>query len=156
MTDPPIITTQQRRLLLKPDPLGVPRNPLAVYLLALCLVSGIVTASGLAASKAIDEQMPHLVDNVWGGMLTFGSGATLLGMFWPGLVNTGLLLKRVGTFSLAVASFIYATVIVLAAGRYGLFNAGLILGFGLACGLQCLLINRRVAAIIQASKGDAL
>lgn len=137
---------------LKPDPLGVPRNPLAMYLLGLALVSGIITAypSEEGASGAIST-LPSIMSNLWGVVLAGGSAATLVGMFWQGAITTGLLLKRVGMFALAVASFCYALVVAVNVGLSGLFSSGSILGFGFACAWQYRALNARVKFIIRAT-----
>ena len=140
------------RVALKPDPLGLPRNPLAVFLLVLTLISGLMQALGLVSTKSVEAALPHYVGVVWGWMLVLGAGHTLLGMYWPGLISTGLLLKRVGMFALTIASFFYAVTIVVAFGLQGLFTAGIILGFSLACGVQFKRLNDRVKAIIAVTK----
>lgn len=136
---------------MKADPLGDPRNPLAIYLLALSLVSGLSLTFGAPTSGSIESELPLYLAKTWGFMLTFGSTASLLGMFWQGDRRTGLLVKRVGMLSLSVAAFVYAAVIVVAAGMNGAFISGIILGFGLATFLQFLRINRRIHRIIQAT-----
>jgi len=139
------------RVALKPDPLGLPRNPLAVFLLILAFFSGLLQALGISSAKSIEQALPHYIGVVWGLMLVLGSGHTLLGMYWPGLVSTGLLLKRVGMFTLTIASFFYAAVILVAFGIQGFLTAGIILGFGCACAVQFKRLNDRVKAIIDAT-----
>jgi hypothetical protein len=140
-----------RYIKLKADPVGEPRNPLAVYLLALCLISGISLLVGVSTSGSIEAELPFAAARVWGAMLTFGAGSTLLGMFWQGDRRTGLLIKRGGLLALSIAAFIYAAVIITAAGMDGAFISGLVLGFGVATTIQFVRINRRVHQIIRAS-----
>lgn len=137
---------------MKADPLGETRNPLAVYLLGLCFISGLSLLVGVPTSGSIESELPLYLARTWGLMLTFGSAASLCGMFWQGDRRTGLLIKRVGMLSLSVAAFVYAAVVLFAAGLKGGFVAGIILGFGLACSIQFARINRRVHRIIRASK----
>lgn len=139
------------RYTLKADPLGEPRNPLAIYLLALCCVSGISLLAGVSTSGSIESELPAAVARIWGTMLTTGAGATLLGMFWQGDRRTGLLIKRGGLLTLSIAAFIYALVLILAAGMEAAFVVGLVLGFAVATMIQFLRINRRIHQIIQAS-----
>lgn len=136
---------------LKADPLGEPRNPLAVYLLVLCVVSGASLLSGLSTSGSIESELPFAAARIWGAMLTAGAGSTLLGMFWQGDRRTGLLIKRTGLLALSNAAFIYALVLIFAAGMNAAFVAGIVLGFGVATAIQFVRINRRVHQIIQAS-----
>lgn len=137
---------------MKADPLGEPRNPLAIYLLILTLISGLGTAFGVPSSGSIESELPEYLARAWGIILFFGSAATLLGIFWQGDVRTGLVLKRVGTFTLTVASLVYGTVLLVAAQMDAALAAGMVYGFSAACALQFLKINRRIQAIIQASR----
>jgi hypothetical protein len=134
--------------LLKPDPLGIPRNPLAVYLLCLCFLSGLMTLLGPSASGSMEAALHPWIVLVWGASLVHGSGATLTGMFWPGDPRTGLLLKRMGMFALMVASGLYAGTMVVYQGAGGILSAGIIAGFGAACAVQYKVINDRIKAII--------
>lgn len=136
---------------MKADPLGEPRNPLAIYLLVLCFISGLGILVGVSTSGSIESALPEYLAQVWGFMLAFGSSVSLAGMFWQGDPRTGLLVKRVGMLSLSIAAFIYAVVIVVAAGAAGAFVAGIVAGFSVATFAQFLRINRRIHRIIQAT-----
>lgn len=138
-------------VLLKPDPLGLPRNPLAVYLLVLTLLSGVGTMSGLTTARSIEATLPHYVALAWGTLLSFGSLSTLVGMFWPGAIGTGLLGKRVGMFTLAVAATVYSVVILVSLGTGGILSAGIIAGFAVACAMQFVRIEQRIRAILKAT-----
>lgn len=137
---------------MKADPLGEPRNPLAIYLLALTFVSGLATAFGVPSSGSIQSELPPYLARAWGVMLIFGAANTLLGIFWQGDIRTGLVLKRVGMFALMVGAFMYGTVLILAAQMQAAFVAGIIYGFGAACLMQFRKINRRIHAIIEESR----
>lgn len=139
------------RYRLKADPVGEPRNPLAVYLLILCCVSGLSLLGGVFTSGSIESELPFAAARIWGLMLTAGAGSTLIGMFWQGDRRTGLLIKRTGLLALSISAFIYALVIVTAAGMDGAFVGGIVLGFGVASAIQFVRINRRVHQIIKAS-----
>lgn len=138
---------------LKPDPLGYPRNPLAVYLLTLAFASGILQLAGLTTAKAVDENLPGVAKVAWAVLLVLGAGCSLVGMFWPGTVSTGLVLKRTGMFTLAVAALIYAVVILGAVGLAGLTSGGIILGFSFACWVQYRQINERVHQVLELTQG---
>lgn len=144
---------QARRIIqLKPDPLGIPRNPLAVYLLCLAFVSGLGMALGVTTSSGAEAAMPHWVSVAWGVVLVHGSGATLTGMYWPREVKDGLLFKRIGMFSLTVAAGMYSLAMIVVFGISVLFTAGIIFGFGAACAVQYHVINERIKAIMALSK----
>lgn len=137
---------------MKADPLGEPRNPLAIYLLALCCVSGVGIVVGVSTSGSIEAALPEYLAQIWGLMLAFGSSVSLAGMFWQGDRRTGLLVKRVGMLSLSIAAAIYAVVIAVAAGRDGAFIAGIVAGFSVATFAQFVRINRRIHQIIRATR----
>lgn len=137
---------------LKPDPLGVPRNPLAVYLLLLAMVSGLLSFTATTPTRNMNEALPPYAEYLWGGALFLGSTATLVGMYWQGRITTGLLLKRIGMFALSVACFVYSLVTIVAYHERGLFTAGVVLAFGVACAIQYHALNQRVRAILHASK----
>lgn len=137
---------------LKPDPLGVPRHPLAVYLLVLAAVSGAAQFVGIVVARTAHLVLPRAVDATWAALLFLGATSALVGMFWQGKdVRTGLTLKRIGMFALAAAGLIYSILLVFAYKTGGLFNAGIVFGFALACGLHYRTVVRRINAIIAAS-----
>lgn len=139
-------------LYLKPDPLGYPRNPLAVYLLGLALLSGLLFVAGVPTSRSVEDTLPYLARMAWSVLLVLGSTSALGGMYWPGQVGTGLLLKRTGMFTLAVTGALYALVLAVALGLPALLNSGLVLGFAVACWLQYRAINVRVHEVLAASR----
>ena len=136
---------------MKADPLGDPRNPLAVYLLCLCLLSGSMILSGQDASKSIEDSLPKVLVYVWGGTLVFGALCALIGMYWQGDPRTGLVTKRIGYMTLAVAGAIYSIVLWWSFGLAATFPAGIVLGFSAASGIQYRRVNRRIKKIIEAT-----
>lgn len=134
---------------MKPDPMGESRNPLAIYLLCLCFISGALILVGMDTSRSIEDSLNPTLVLVWGGVLVFGSSLTLGGLFWQGDPRTGLVMKRVGLLSLAVAAVIYAGVIVWAFRVASIFPAGIVLGFGAACFLQYRKVSGRIRQIIR-------
>lgn len=135
---------------LKPDPLGLPRNPLAVYLLCVAFVSGLSSALGFGTSRSIDD-LPHSVSLTWGTVLALGSAAALTGMFWQGDPRTGLVVKRFGYIALTFASLIYATVLVATFLPGAFMVAFFVYGFAAACAYRALVVNRAIRLIIEES-----
>lgn len=138
---------------MKPDPLGVPRNPLAIYLLLLAAISGLGMVIGVTTARAIEDSVDPLVAITWGTILFLGSSVTLIGMFWQGDVRTGLVMKRTGMFSVGVASMVYGVIVLWTIGVGGTFAAGTVMGFGAACFVQFHAINKRIHQIIELTPG---
>jgi hypothetical protein len=137
-----------RRPHLRPDPLGIPRNPFQVYLLCLAILSGGLLAFGVTTSGSIEDSLPTFYATSWGLMLVFGSAAALAGMFWPGDPMTGLVVKRSGLVAVGIAATVYVVVLVLFFGMRASLAAGVTLGFAYACFWQVHQINRHIRAVI--------
>ena len=133
---------------MKPDPIGEPRNPLAVFLLTLSAISGLLLVVGVPSAGSIESQLPRAASLTWGGVLGSGSMAALLGMFWQGDRRTGLVLKRLGFLGLVVASVVYAATLLLFFGVHSLFVSTIVAGYGYACGLQYTRVSRTIHRII--------
>lgn len=136
---------------LKPDPLGYPRHGLVVYLLLLCTLSGIRLLFGAPAAGSIEEALDRQVVIGWATLLTLGAGCALAGMFWPGDVRTGLLVKRLGYAALTFAATIYALVIFATFAREALLIGGILLGFAYACFHTWRRVNQRIREILDRS-----
>lgn len=134
---------------LKPDPLGVPRNPFAVFLLCLALASGTITLLGTPASTSMEAALPELAVRTWGGTLAFGSWITLVGMYWQRDISTGLLMKRIGMLSLMIGASFYTITLLASEGIRVLFPASTVFCFGVAAFVQYRNINRRIRFIIE-------
>lgn len=139
---------------MKPDPLGYPRNPLAVYLLALALFSGTLNLAGLNTTKSVQDTLPPSARLTWAALLVLGSSLSLAGLYWPGTIPTGLSLKRVGMFTLGIASALYALILVTAFGWMGLTQGGIILGLALACALHYRQITQRIAQVVELTEQE--
>ena len=136
---------------LKPDPLGFPRHGLVVYLLFLCVLSGVRLLLGAPAAGSLEEALDHQIVFGWAALLTIGSGCALGGMYWPGDVRTGLLVKRLGYTALTFAATIYAIVIIGTFGREAFLIGGILLGFAYACFHTWRRINQRIREILDQS-----
>lgn len=133
---------------IKPDPLGVPRDPLAVFLLALALFSGLGFVFGKPTSNSLEASLPHWATVLWGLMLTIGSLASLVGMYWPGDIRDGLLIKRIGMAALASSAVVYAISIWITFGATALLPGTLAFFFGYACYLRYRRINQAINVLI--------
>lgn len=139
---------------LKPDPMGEPRNPLAIYLLGLAVLSGFITAFGPSASDAVGRAVSESMQRLWGVLLVLGPGATLVGIYWQGQIRDGLLIKRWGMLATALAAAMFSGVVLGTLGVGGILTGGIIAGFGVACVWQWRRIEKRVRAIKELSEED--
>jgi len=133
---------------LKPDPLGVPRDPLAVFLLVLALISGLGFIFDEPSSGSLERSLPHWGQITWGVMLTFGATLSLAGMFWPWQQRDGLLVKRVGMAALAISAMVYAVAIWIQFGWTAALPGALAFFFGYACFLRYRIINRAIHVLM--------
>jgi hypothetical protein len=140
-----------RRWHLKADPIGYPRHGLVVFLLALCVMSGLGLLFGEPAAGSLEAALDHQVVVGWAILLTLGSTSALLGMFWQGDVRTGLVAKRLGYAALTFASLIYAIVIIGTFGREATLIGGILLGFAYACFHTWRRVNQRINEILKKS-----
>lgn len=136
---------------IKPDPLGYPRHGLVVYLLCLCVLSGVTLLLGEPAAGTLEAALDRQIVLGWASLLTLGAGSALAGMFWPGDVRTGLLVKRLGYVALTFAATIYALVIISTFQREALLIGGILLGFAYACFHTWRRVNQRIREILDKS-----
>lgn len=133
---------------LKPDPIGLPRHPLVVYLLALTLLSGMANLLGEPTTGSVEAELQPDIRLMWNVILTLGAMTALAGMFWPGDPRTGLLLKRFGYMALSIAALAYALVLILLVGQGALYVGLVIGGFSLACGHATRQVNQAIRATL--------
>lgn len=140
---------------LKPDAMGEPRNPLQVYLLCLCILSGLSTmgATSEGTSGSIDS-LEHHSRVLWGTMIASGGFMALLGMYWQGDARTALILKRLGFMTLVIPCIIFSIVVVSVAGWGGATVAATLLGFAVACYLRARDAHRLIRRIIRRTVDD--
>lgn len=136
---------------LKPDPLGYPRHGLVVYLLGLCVLSGVTLLFGEPAAGSLEAALDREVVAAWAALLTLGAATALVGMFWPGDIRTGLVAKRLGYAGLTFASAIYALVIIGSFQREATLVGGVLLGFAFAAAHTWRRVNQRIRQILDES-----
>lgn len=92
------------------------RNPLAVYLLGLCIVAGISFIAGMLTGndgmKPIEKLMPGALVAGWYVLLFGGGCIAVTGIMWRDLV-TSLLVERAGLVALTTASVVYDGALVI-------------------------------------------
>lgn len=131
------------------DPLGPPppaRHPDTVFLLALCLFSGLLQLTSATRSSSIAALLPWWLTASWGVLLVVGAAVTLAGVFWRQRV-TGLLVEAAGRIMFAPAALIYAGAVVVAAGWGGLLAATPFIGFAVSSAWRIRQIMRAVGEV---------
>ena len=122
----------------------VGRNPLAVYLLGLCIVAGLSFLAGLIAGgeelKPVERLMPHGLVVGW-YLLLFGGGlVSVIGIALRDVV-VSLLVERAGLIGLGAASFVYSIALSLVRD---VATAATVLAFSLACVARLWQIRRKL------------
>lgn len=92
---------------LRPDPLGIPRDPFRVFLIAWAAVSGCFLAAGVKVSDTLHRQLVTPVERLYGLLLGLSALMVLVGMFWPWDARDGLILKGSGYLGLAAATAVF-------------------------------------------------
>lgn len=130
--------------------MGQERNPFQVYILGLCVMTGITALTPTPTSSSVARVLdpPHL--HIWGGMLAFGAVLSLLGMFWWGDARNGLVTKRLGLITLFIPCITYGIAILVVQGFPGGLTIALsLVGFAAACAIQARRVHRRIKTIIK-------
>lgn len=126
-----------------------PPDPRAVFILALCVISGIPLIFANATPGSINTQLDSTWVVIWGIMLTAGALVNLIGTLK--LDVNGVILEQIGSVAVGGASFVYAGAIFTAVQWKGSVPAAIILGLGVSCfwrygQLQALLRKAEQAA----------
>lgn len=127
-----------------------PADPRAVFILALSVFSGITALALKAAPETLEASMPYWAVVGWGILLTVGSAVTLLGMMrqTPG----GIIVEQIGCVTVAATTVFYSGIAFSVIGSAALQNVGIILAWGLSCGLRWIqlqvLINDAAARAV--------
>lgn len=111
-----------------------PADPRAVFILALCVFSGVIALALGAKPGSLEEVLPGWAVFVWGASLVAGSATALAGMAFQSV--NGIITEQVGSMTVAMATIFYSIVMVWVAGSSAYFSAMIILGWGIACFLR--------------------
>lgn len=121
------------RMIFKPAA-RYPADPRAVFVLALSVFSGITALALNVAPQSLESLLPSWAVIAWGIILAGGSAITLAGMAFQTL--NGIITEQIGNVCVAAATIFYSSVAFLVVGPSSLQNVGIILAWGLACGLR--------------------
>jgi hypothetical protein len=108
-----------------------PPDPRAIFLLAMCMVSGVPLVFANATPQSIVAQLDPPWVVAWGIMLTGGAGSTLVGSLRQSV--NGVIAEQVGSVALGFACLIFAGAIYGYVRWAGALVMLLIFGLGIAC-----------------------
>lgn len=105
----------------------------SIFLLFLCVISGLTQVLGLDESTAVRELVPKYVFFAWSIILLLGAVIALLGnfMYHKNHLPKGLLVEVAGRWMLAPTTLAYAGAVYYY--THNLLNVILLLGFSFAC-----------------------
>lgn len=124
-----------------------PADPRAVFILALSVFSGITALALNVAPGTLEATLPYWAVLGWGILLTLGSLITIGGMLRQTV--GGIIVEQIGCVMVAATTIFYSGVAFSVVGSEALQNVGIILAWGLSCGLRWIqlqvLINNAAA-----------
>jgi hypothetical protein len=112
------------------------RNPLEVYLLGLCVLSGAVSMLSPQPSP-----IPAWANVAWYGLIAAGGLVGMVGTFCRDAI-TGTLIVRAAMIPVGAVAYLYAVMVGVAAGPV----AGLVVAaFGVSAHLRAWQISRQLS-----------
>jgi hypothetical protein len=126
------------------------RHPFEVGPLAACAIVGGVMAIAHVRPPSLAAGLPEPLMTAWLALVAAGGAIGLLGVYWRGAVDDGLLIEFAGVAAVAAACTLYVAALFAGNPPAVAFGAGGLLA-GLAGGgwwraVQCLTDWRRVHA----------
>ena len=122
-----------------------PADPRAVFVLALCVASGIPLVFGATDSESLEQVLPVWAVSVWGVLLVVGAVASLAGMARQ--TDMGIIVEQVGSVIVGAATAYYSAAMIVASGTFPP-SIAIVLAWGLSCfwrwGQLQSLINQRI------------
>lgn len=139
------------------------RHPYAVYLLALCVLSGLLALLGTATGQpteppAVAAAVPEWARLAWYSLLICGGSLALLGVLWPHqrIVDlvTGLLWERRGVYGLTLGAALYGVALIALDGPVSKVSGALTVGFAVASAMRVRRIGHDLDRIRQLLRGS--
>jgi len=132
-----------------------PADPRAVFILALSVFSSLTAVALEKGPPSLEGVLPMWAVLTWGVLLGVGSLITLGGMARQ-TVN-GIITEQIGSVMVAAATLFYAGIAFWQLGWGALQGVGIILAWGLSCGLRWFQLQALInSAIGRATKLAAL
>jgi hypothetical protein len=108
-----------------------PADPRAIFVLSLCVISGLPLVFADATPGSIAAQLDRVWVVIWGVMLTVGALTTLIGTVKTDV--NGIILEQIGSVAVGGATIVYAGAILVQIRWSGSVPAAIVLGWGLSC-----------------------
>lgn len=136
----------------KPNPAArYPSDPRAVFILVLCIVSGVPLIFDQSRSPSLDNVLSAASVKVWGLTLVVGALITLYGMARQ--TSFGVLLEQVGSVIVGAGTVLYAGFTFFYTNSDLTPATAITLGFGLSCfwrwGQLQSLVNSTVEQVVE-------
>lgn len=132
-----------------------PADPRAVFILALSVFSGLTAVLLDQGPESLEALMPAWAVLAWGILLSSGSAVTLVGMAFQSI--NGIITEQVGSVMVAATTTFYSVIAFWQIGLGALQGVGIILAWGLSCGLRWVQLQSLIRdAIGRQQKRDAL
>ena len=129
-----------------------PADPRAVFVLALSVFSGITALALQVAPESLEALLPRWGIVVWGLILALGSAITLLGMLFQSV--NGIITEQIGNAMVGAATIFYATIAFWFVGIDAIQTVGIILAWGIACGLRWIQLQVLIDSAYQRQRKD--
>ena len=128
-----LTVTSPRRGITYADPLRAGKHPFQIYLLTLCVITGLPVVLGIATPASIEESLPEWLVFLWSLCLLIGSAVALIGVYWPRSLATALTTERIGLALVGTAALVYGPFVWFRLGLDGLLAGAIIMAFGGSC-----------------------
>lgn len=130
------------------------RHPFQLFILVMCVVSGMPTLLGEAPTPdSLEASSPLWFVYAWAATLTVGAIVTLVGMVWTNRF-VGVLIEQVGLVAVGSAAVLYGVVVFLRGFEAGAaFPASVIVGFGVSCLWRWKQLQRYVKSVLSLVDG---
>ena len=124
-----------------------PADPRAVFVLALSVFGGLTALLLQVAPESLDALLPPWAVIMWGVILATGSAVALAGMAFQSV--NGIITEQVGNVMVSAATVFYSAVAFLVVGVSAIQSVGIVLAWGLACGIRWIQLQVLIRNAVQ-------
>lgn len=128
------------------------RHPFEVVALAAVLAIGVTIAIGQNQPVSVRHVMPGWVQLSWQALLILAGALGLLGVWWPGQLDTSLAIESAAMVALGSVTTMYALTVFGYGGLNGIASGVLVSGYAMSAWWRLVQISRerkRAALILE-------